>query len=84
MPKIPPVSVADYILFLTKYLGLVLIKTKNGHHCYDKPKNPKLDRRIEFSAHNKTKKELPGIYVLKTLKQFEITWDEFQNILKEL
>ena len=84
MPKIPPINVATYILFLTKYLGLVHIKSKNGHMCFDRPNSPKLLRRIEFSAHGKTKKELPGIYILYTLKKFNISWEEFCKIIDTL
>ena len=84
MPKLFPISVSDYILFLTKHLGLVLVKSKNGHECYDRPEDPKLERRIEFTAHGKTKKEIPGIHVLKTLKKFEIEWEDFLEIVKDL
>jgi predicted RNA binding protein YcfA (HicA-like mRNA interferase family) len=84
MPKIPPVQVSLYILFLTKYLGLVLVNQKNGHYCYDKSQKPHLPRRIEFTAHGSTKKEIPGIYVLKVLKQFDLTWEKFLEICKDL
>jgi hypothetical protein len=84
MPKIPLVKVSLYILFLTKYLGLVLVNQKNGHYCYDTPEKPHLPRRIEFTAHGSTKKDIPGVYVLKTLKKFDLTWDEFVEICKGL
>jgi predicted RNA binding protein YcfA (HicA-like mRNA interferase family) len=82
MPKIPPVDIADYIKFLTKFLGLVLVKVKGSHHCYDNPIDPKLPRRIEIAIHNS--KEIPGIYVKKTLKQFDIEWEDFLEIIKKL
>jgi predicted RNA binding protein YcfA (HicA-like mRNA interferase family) len=83
MPKIPTVKVSDFIRFVELYLGFEYVKTKNGHERYEHPTDESMSR-IEFSCHGKTKKELPGVYVLSMLRPFNIGWKDFCKIIKKL